>query len=96
MLNGAQYLRESVNMAAFRSRLRQLMLEQGVKTNRQISQSEVSRQTGVSLPTIQRWYDPEYTFNRVDADTVYCLLDYFECKFEDLIERVSTETKRGS
>jgi hypothetical protein len=34
----------------------------------------------------QRGYDG--TFDRIDAKILYPLLDYFECKFEDLIERV--------
>ena len=74
------------DMASFRSRLRQLMLEQSLKEGKPISQSELSRRTGVPFATIQRWYDGE--FKRIDAEILYPLTDFFNCKFEDLIERV--------
>lgn len=73
-------------MASFRSRLKPLLLERSLKQGKQISQSEVARETQLSFATIQRWYDGE--FDRIDAKTLYPLLDYFGCKFEDLIERV--------
>ncbi len=75
-----------IEMASFRSRLKPLLLERSVKEGKQISQSELARQTHVPFATIQRWYDGE--FDRIDAKILYPLLDYFECKFEDLIERV--------
>lgn len=73
-------------MARFKSRIAQLMLKRSAEEGRRISQTEVAKESGVSLPTIQRWYDG--TFARIDAETLYALLDYFDCKFEDLIERV--------
>jgi DNA-binding Xre family transcriptional regulator len=73
-------------MASFRSRLKPLLLERSVKEGKSISQSEVARATQLSFATIQRWYDGE--FDRIDAKTLYPLMDYFGCKFEDLIERV--------
>ena len=60
-----------------------------MEAERQISQTEVHKETGVSFATIQRWYKSDYMFDRIDADTLYGLLDYFGCKFEDLIERVA-------
>jgi DNA-binding Xre family transcriptional regulator len=73
-------------MTCFRSQLKPLLLERSMREGRQISQSEVPRETGLSFATIQRLY--EGTFDRIDAKTLYALLDYFRCKFEDLIERV--------
>ncbi len=75
-------------MASFRSRLRQLMLNRSAELGQPISQTKVANESGVSLPTVQRWFDPDYTFNRVDADTVKGLTSFFGCKFEDLIEIV--------
>ena len=91
MLEKLAALQGTRDMASFRSRLKQLMLGRSLQVGEQLSQTEVARGSGVSLPTIQRWYDPKYTFNRVDADTLYSLLDYFHCNFEDLIERVDNE-----
>lgn len=75
-------------MPRFRSRLRQLMLERSMKDGKQLSQTEVAEQARVAYATIQRWYKPDYTFDRVDADTLYGLRDFFKCSFDDLIERV--------
>ncbi len=88
MMNQTGDIQRASSVASFRSRLRQRILEKSVRDGRQISQSEVARSAKISLPTVQRWYDPEYTFNRVDADTLYSLMDYFGCTFEELIERV--------
>lgn len=78
----------SKDMASFRSHLRQLMLNKSAKIGKPLSQKTVADTAGVSLATVQRWFDPAYTFNRVDADTVKGLTKFFECKFEDLIEIV--------
>ena len=88
MLREASVSTRSQEMASFRPRLKQLILERSLKDGKQLSQSEVARASGVSLATVQRWYKDDYTVDRVDADTLYGLLDYFGCKFEDLIERV--------
>lgn len=76
----------SHEMASFRSRLKELMLKKSVEVQRPLTQTEVAKEAGVSFATVQRVYDG--TFKRIDADTLYGLLDYFDCKFEDLIERV--------
>lgn len=73
-------------MASFRSRLKQLMLERSAKEGKLLTQKELEASTHVPYATIQRWYDGE--FDRIDAKILYPLLDYFDCKFEDLIERV--------
>lgn len=89
MIAEATSIQRSGVMASFRSRLKHLMLQKSMELGSPISQTKVAKDTGVSLATIQRWYDG--TFNRIDADTLYNLLDYFGCKFEDLIQRVNEE-----
>jgi DNA-binding Xre family transcriptional regulator len=76
------------NMASFRSNLRQLMLNKSAKLGKPLSQKALSKTTGVSTATVQRWFDPDYTFDRVDADTVRALTKFFNCKMDDLIEIV--------
>ena len=88
MLEGASTHQGTREMARFRSRLRQLMLQKSVAVGKPISQTEVADEAKVSFSTVQRWHKPEYTFDRIDADTLNGLLNYFECKFEDLIEIV--------
>ena len=78
-------------MAAFRSNLKLLLLNKSAKEERQITQTELSKEAGVSFATVQRLYDDRATFKRIDADTLYGLLDYFGCGFGDLIERVDEE-----
>jgi transcriptional regulator with XRE-family HTH domain len=88
MIAGAPTTSRTTDMAAFRSRLRQLMLERSLREGKQLSQSEVARESRVPLPTIQRWYDPDYTFNRLDADNAKRLKEYFGCAIDDLVEIV--------
>lgn len=88
MIEETAALQEVKDMASFRSRLKQLMLDTSAKRGESISQTKVAKATGVSLATVQRWYDPEYKFNRVDADTLKGLTKFFKCKMDDLIEIV--------
>ncbi len=88
MLEGTASHEGMKEMARFRSRLRQLMLTKSVEVGKPISQTEVADEAKVSFSTVQRWHKPEYTFDRIDADTLSGLLTYFNCKFEDLIEIV--------
>lgn len=76
------------DMASFRSRLKQLMWERSVKEGKVLTQKDVEAGAEVPYHTIQRWYDDEKKFDRIDAKILYPLMDYFGCKFEDLIERV--------
>ena len=65
------------------------MLERSVIEGKSLTQMEVAEVSHVPYATIQRWYDG--TFDRIDAKILYPLLDYFGCKFEDLIERADEE-----
>lgn len=62
------------------------MLEKSLEAGYQLSKSEVARETGVSFATVQRWFDGE--FDRLDAGTLFALMDYFGVEFDDLIERI--------
>lgn len=76
------------DMASFRSNLRQLMLNKSAKSGKPLSQKQVSDKAVVPIATVRRWYNPEYTFSRVDADTLAALTKFFNCKMDDLIEIV--------
>lgn len=78
-------------MTSFRPRLKPLMLRRSLEIGRQLKQTEVAEAAGISLATVQRWYRDGVTFDRIDAETFYALLDYFNCKFEDLIERADND-----
>ena len=75
-------------MTSFRPRLKQLMLRRSLEIGRPLTQTQVAEEAGVSLATVQRWYRDGVRFERIDAETFYALLDYFNCTFEDLIERI--------
>lgn len=81
MMIGAQPTAKVFDVARFRMRLNELLQE------RSISQRQLARDSGVSLSTVSRLATKD--FDRIDADTLYTLLDFFQCKFEDLIERVT-------
>lgn len=79
-------MNEIIAMTRFRTQLKALMLNKGAERGEPLTQREVSEETNVSLATISRLYNSD--FDRIDADTLYALLDYFGCTFEELIERV--------
>lgn len=89
MIDAILATQDETEMIAFRSRLKELMLQKSVELNKQITKSELSRQTGVPVTTIQRWYEGE--FDQISAKALYPLLDFFKCDFNDLIERVETD-----
>jgi DNA-binding Xre family transcriptional regulator len=70
-------------MAGFKSHLKELMLKKSVKMGDRLTQQEVADATGLSLPTIGRWYRGEV--DRIEKDTVSKFMKYFDCAFEDLI-----------
>lgn len=91
MIEEARNRPRTRGMTSFRPRLKQLMLKRSLEVGKQLTQTEVAEEAGVSLATVQRWYRDGATFDRIDAETFYALLDYFDCRFEDLIERVSDQ-----
>lgn len=70
-------------MPSFRTYLKPLMLKKSVELNRRLTQQEVADATGLSVPTIGRWYRGEV--DRIEKDTVVKLMGYFNCSFEELI-----------
>lgn len=75
---------QGARVASFRSHLKKLMLEKSLRDGVQLSQTRVAKDSGVSLPTVQRWYNGG--FDRIDADTVKRLMSYFDCTLTELIE----------
>jgi DNA-binding Xre family transcriptional regulator len=75
-----------VLMAHFKTNLKQLMLRKSVELDRSLNRSDVAEATGLSLPTISRWYNGKV--DRVEAGTIKALTDFFNCRFSDLVEYV--------
>jgi DNA-binding Xre family transcriptional regulator len=69
--------------AKFQLNIKALMLQKSVDTGERITQQQVGEAIGVSIATISRWYAGE--LDRLDADTVLALMDYFGCEFSDLV-----------
>lgn len=72
-------------MARFRSRLKQLMLDTSAQRGEPISQRQLAKEADISLSTVSRWYRDD-NIASLDADTLVKFMDYFQCKFEDLVE----------
>lgn len=70
-------------MARFKVHLKRLMLEKSLNEERRITQNEVAEATGLSLPTIARWYKDDV--QRIEPDTVAKLMEYFGCSYDDLV-----------
>ena len=74
-------------MTSFRPRLKQLILKRSLEIGRQLTQTQVAEEAGVLLGNGSALMADGVTFDRIDAETFYALLDYFHCTFEELIER---------
>lgn len=75
-------------MAVFKTNLKPLMLQKSVELGYALTQKEVAEATGLSLPTLSRWYKGE--IDRLEAETAAQLMKYFGCDFSDLV-RLSEE-----
>jgi DNA-binding Xre family transcriptional regulator len=71
---------------AFKSNLKRLILKKSFEMGEPLTQKEIAEATGLSLPTIARWYKGDV--DRLEAETVVKLMTYFECEFDDLVELV--------
>lgn len=70
-----------------RIKLKQLVDDKAFQEKRRITLLEVSKETGISRPTLNRIANtPGYNTN---TDTISSLCDYFDCQPGDLLERVS-------
>ena len=67
----------------FQSHLKQLVLNKAARVGHTISQREVAEDTGLSQPTVSKWFSGR--MDRIEADTVGKLCAYLECKMTDLI-----------
>ena len=88
---GETYIQGAKVMPRFRTHLKQLLLKKSVTVGEPLSQRQVAQATGLSLPTISRWYRDD--IDRLEPATVGKLLDYLGCKFEDLVEFVPDAPK---
>lgn len=70
-------------MPKFRTNLKPLMLKKSVQINKRLTQKEVAVATGLSVPTIGRWY--KGSVERIEMETIVKLMDYFGCTFEELV-----------
>lgn len=70
-------------MARFHVRFKDLLLRKSAEEGRLITQKEVAEATGLSLPTISRWYHNDV--KRIEVDTVTKLSVYFGCTFNQLV-----------
>lgn len=75
-----------IAVAKFKSNLKALMLRRGAEIGEPITQSEVAESTGLSLPTVARWYHSD--IDRIEPNTVAALTKYLGCTLADLVEVV--------
>lgn len=72
-----------------KSRLRLLMAKKSMELGRTLTQKELAEKTELSVPTIARWVSGD--LERVEADTLGRLLEYFDCSMDDLVYFVDDE-----
>jgi DNA-binding Xre family transcriptional regulator len=82
-------MQETKLMAHFRSNLKQLMLKKSVELDRSLNRSDVATATGLSLPTVSRWYKGRVEI--VESNTVEKLIGFLGCTYNELVEYVSDE-----
>jgi DNA-binding Xre family transcriptional regulator len=80
------YMEES---KGFKTHLKALIIKQASQTGDILTQRAIQKATGISQPTLSRWY--QGTIDRLDYDTVRKLMDFFGCGFNEL---VSVEDQR--
>lgn len=68
----------------FKTNLKALMLQKAAGEGEPITQEMVAQATGLSYPTIHRWYHSRV--DRIEADTARALTKYFECSLGDLAD----------
>lgn len=73
-------------MARFKSNLEALVLKKSAERGKRITQRELAEATGLSLPTIGRWYKSDV--DRIDLATVAPLTKFLGCSFGELVELV--------
>lgn len=71
-------------MAKFKSKLKALMMKKSAVEGDPVTQKMVADATGLSYPTIYRWYHNR--IERLEPETVASLTSYFDCPMEELVE----------
>lgn len=74
------------SVAKFQTHLKTLMLAKSVELGYPLTQKELAQETGLSLPTISRWYKSDV--DRLEPETAARLMGYFRIKLSDLVEVV--------
>jgi transcriptional regulator with XRE-family HTH domain len=54
---------------------------------KRITLQEVADATGLNINTLSRWSQPK-TMQKVDVETAYALVQYFNCTLDELLEFV--------
>lgn len=70
-------------MSGFKTHLKTLMMKRGLEAGEPITQKQIAQATGISQPTLSRWYQGQV--ERLEFDTVAKLMRYFNCELGDLI-----------
>jgi DNA-binding Xre family transcriptional regulator len=70
-------------MSGFKTHLKTLMMKRGLERGEPITQKQIAQATGISQPTLSRWY--QGSVDRLEFDTVAKLMRYFNCELSDLI-----------
>lgn len=78
-------LQETQQMARFRSRLKQVMLDHAAKVGEPMSQRKLADELKISLTTVTRWYHDD-EIKSLDVDTLVKFMDRFNVKFDELVE----------
>lgn len=69
--------------AIFKTHLKTLVLNKAAAEGEPITQTEIQKATGLSFPTIARWYDGE--LDRIEADAIARLMNWLQCSMTDLV-----------
>lgn len=66
------------------SRVTKLMAEKQIRENRMITSGVLSRETGLSRPTVLSWIRSD--LRRFDEDAIVTLCKFFNCEVGDLLQ----------
>jgi DNA-binding Xre family transcriptional regulator len=80
---------------AWKSKVRQLLLEKSAAENRRIDQRELAAAVNVEENTVSKWMSDE-PMRQVRASTVSAFCEYFGVDFWDVVELAPDEEQRKS
>lgn len=73
----------------FRSKIQQRALEKSVELGHRVTQREISEGSGVSLPTVSRWFNND--MDRLEAESAWRFMQYFGRDLDDIVEIVEVK-----